>query len=122
MTNYEVTIKESSKELSARERLRYKDVSNAISLDKATDNGEFIVEPVDYAILEVHNERSDNKDYEKLVIEDASGELYTTGSSSFISAFVNIHSEMCGESYQLACFKRDSKNYSGKQFLTCRIL
>lgn len=122
MTGYQVSIREASKELTARERIKFKDVSNAEPLDKVVVYGEVLsIQPESYAILDVHNEKSDNKDYTKYVIEDANGVLYTTGSESFFNTFMNIHEEMEGEPYTLDIFKRESKNYSGKQFLTCSI-
>lgn len=126
MNGYNVEIKEVSKELSARERIMLKDTSNAIKLDEVggTDSP-FVFTPVAYAILAVHNEKStDNPDYEQYIILSSDGYKYVTGSPSFWSSFINIWKEMEkeNESFDIEVYKKDSKNYKGKQFLTCSIV
>ena len=75
MKAYEVAIKESSKELTAKEKIRIKDLSNSINLDTLTQNEEKVVIDYDYhVILEIHNEKSkDRKDYENVVVVDTAG-------------------------------------------------
>lgn len=127
MTDYNVSIKECSKELTNRERIRIKDTSNAVKLDEAA-NGDspLVIEPDYYAVLAVHNEKSENKDYEVYIIVDTSGTKFVTGSTSFFTSFINIWSEMkdddSDEAWQIEVYKKDSKNYKGKQFLTCSIV
>ena len=122
--NYSVAIVETSKELTAKERIAIKDTTDAIKLDTACDGETLILTPSAYAILSIHNEKSDNIDYENYVILEDAGNKYVTGSGSFFSSFKNIWDEMEGESeaWQLKCYKLDSKNYNGKQFLTCSIV
>lgn len=122
--NYQVEIRESSKELSAKERIAIKDTSDAIKLDSACDAGDVIFTPIAYAILGVHNEKSDNIDYENYVIIDSENNKYVTSSMSFFDSFKNIWDEMVGEDepWELKCYKLDSKNYTGKKFLTCSII
>lgn len=125
MDGFKVTIKECTRELSAREKIRLKDTSNAIKLDTAvTADERVMITPVAYAILSIHNEKSDNKDYENIVIEDKNGDKYVTGSPSFTASFFDIWDEMdgTGEEFSIEVYKMDSKNYKGKQFLTCSIL
>lgn len=121
---FTVEIKECSKVLTARERIRIKDISNAIKLDEACNDNKLVISPVDYAILSIHNDSSDNPDYTNYVIIDASGDKYVTGSPSFWNAFVEIWEEMSGEAepYSIECYKLDSKNYKGKKFITCSII
>ena len=123
MENYKVEIKESSKELSARERISLKDTTNAIKLDEALAEGDVIITPVDYAILAIHNEKAEDKDYENYIIVDKSGTKYVTGSSSFWGSFIEIYEEMKGEDeeYSILAYRVESKNYKGKYFLTCSI-
>lgn len=125
MEGYKVTIKEVSKELTARERIILKDTSNAVKLDEAV-NGEtpLVITPATYAVLSIHNEKSDNVDYENYIIMDAGGTKYVTGSPSFWASFKEISDEMENESeeYSIEVYKMDSKNYKGKQFLTCSIV
>ena len=122
--NYSVVIAETSKELSAKERIAMKDISNATKLDLACDGAKLVLAPADYAILSVHNEKSDNIDYEVYVIMDKDGNKYSTGSESFWNAFKSIYDEMANENepYEIEIYKLESKNYKGKFFLTCSIV
>ena len=124
MEGYSVSIKETSKQLSAKERIMFKDTTSAKKIDEESQNGDFIITPSFYGILEVHNEKSDNVDYENYVIVDESGEKYVTGSQSFWSSFMDIAKEMEGETEEWAVkvFRVPSKNYKGKDFLTCSII
>lgn len=123
MVNYKVEIKESSRELTARERISLKDTTNAIKLDEALAEANVIITPVDYAILTIHNEKADDKEYENYIIVDKSGTKYVTGSSSFWSSFIEIYEEMQDENeeYSILAYRMESKNYKGKYFLTCSI-
>lgn len=125
MENYRVTIKETSRELTARERIMLKDTTDATKLDEIVKGGESAtITPEAYAILNIHNEKSDNKDYENYIILTTDGEKYVTGSPSFWSSFMEIWDEMAeaNEPFSIKVYKRDSKNFKGKQFLTCSIL
>lgn len=125
MEGYSVAIRECSTELTARERIKLKDTTNAIKLDEAA-SGEtpLVIRPVAYAVLDIHNEKSDNKDYPNYIIMDDEGNKYVTGSESFWTSFKEIFEEMESENeaYEIEVYKVDSKNYKGKQFLTCSIV
>lgn len=127
-TGYSVTIKECSRELSARERIMLKDTSNAIKLDEViTDDTPFNFKPIDYAVLAVHNDKAQgDKDYEQYLILSEDGNKYVTGSHSFWNAFKDIWDEMHAsadsEEYSIDVYKMDSKNYKGKKFITCSIV
>lgn len=123
--DYKATVTEASRELTAREKIKFKDLSDAIAMDSAvTEDEALIIEPTAYAIIDVHNEKSDNKDYRKYVIEAANGQLYCTGSESFWKSFKDIWDEMEGEDddWSLKVYKKESANYKGKQFITCSIV
>lgn len=124
MQGYSVTIKYVSKELSAKERVMIKDTTNAISLDEATQGAKFVFEPDYYAILNVHNEKSEDKDYTKYLIVDKEGSKLVTGSESFFTAFSDIMEEMMGtdETFEIEAYRLPSKNYKGKEFITCSIV
>ena len=123
MTGYSVEIKETSRQLTAKQRIALKDTSDAIKLDTACEESDIIIEPVDYAVLAIHNEKSDNVDYENYVIIDKNGDKYVTGSASFWSSFMDIYDEMQGEeAWSIKAYKLDSKNYKGKKFITCSII
>lgn len=125
MENYHVTIKETSREITTREKIMLKDTTDATKLDDLVkDGGSAVITPEAYAILSIHNEKSDNKDYEVYIILAEDGEKYVTGSPSFWASFMDIWTEMDGanETFAIKIYKRDSKNYKGKQFLTCSIV
>ena len=89
--DYNATIRECSKELSARERVLIKDTTNAIPLDEATSDSDspLVISPDFYAVLDVHNEKSDNKDYTKYILVDKNGNKFVTGSDSFWNSFTS---------------------------------
>lgn len=125
MSDYEVKIVNTSKELTPRERIAIKDFTNAVQLDEATADGSFILTPAYYAELAVHNEKSEkDKDYTKYVFVDTAGNKFVTGSKSFFKSFMEIWEEMVdvGEEFSVECYKVASKNYKGKSFLTCSIV
>jgi hypothetical protein len=125
MAGFAVTISEASKEFTARERIMVKDTTNAIKFDEVvTTDSSFVLTPVAYAVLSVHNEKSkDNKDYKQYIVIADDGNKYITGSSSFWNSFISIWEEMGDEEqFSIEVYKKDSKNYKGKQFLTCSIV
>lgn len=124
MEGYNVNIRYVSKEISAKERVMLKDTTNAISLDEATQNGKLIIEPAYYAVLDVHNEKSEDKDYVKYIIVDKAGTKFVTGSESFYTSFRSIMDEMldCDEEYSIEVYRLPSKNYKGKEFITCSVV
>ena len=123
MAEYKVTVKESSKELSAKERIAIKDTTNAIKLDEATQEANLRFAPDWFAILEIHNPKADVDVYENYIIVDKAGNKYVTGSKSFWESFKDIYDEMLGEDeeYEIEVYRVESKNYKGKQFITCSI-
>lgn len=125
MKTYSVTIKESSKELTARERIMLKDTGNAVKLDEVATDSPFVITPIAYAVLAVHNEKAkDEKDYEQYLVLGEDNTKYITGSSSFWNSFMEIWEEMSGvdDQFSIEVYKKDSKNYKGKQFITCSII
>lgn len=124
MKGYSAKVVESSIELTPKQKVILKDLSDAIQLDTATDMGEVIINPDFYAVVQVHNEKSDTKDYEKYVIVDKTGEKYVTGSEAFWSSFTDIMADMADstEEWELKCYKLPSKNFKGKGFLTCSVM
>lgn len=123
---YNATIVESSRELTARDKIKMKDLSNAYRLDQCVGKDEpFIISPTAYAVLDIENDRSADKQYRKYLIIDSDGNKYHTGSNSFWSAFMPIWDEMhdAGEDdFQIEIYERESKNYAGKSFLTCSLI
>lgn len=122
---YLVTIEETSMEnLSNRDRVMLKDTGDAIAIDEALadENSSLEIAVKDYAVLNVHNEKADDKDYNKFIIISASGEKYVTGSATFFRSFKDIYVEMAGEDFSIKVYKKPSTNYKGKFFLSCSIV
>lgn len=128
MTNdYSVVITEVSQELTAKERIMLKDTTNAIKLDELTQETDekVIISPAIYAVLDIHNEKSEkNKDYKNFIIIDKTGEKYVTSSESFWNSFMDIANEMAGETeeWSIEVYRVPSKNFKGKEFLNCSIM
>ena len=124
MEGYEAKIRKISKEISPKERIKIKDFSNANSIDELTQEEPIVVTPDYYAVIDVHNEKSDNKDYVKTVVVDKSGNKFITGSVSFLETLESIMDEMkeVDEEFQIEIYRKDSKNYKGKQFITCSVV
>lgn len=128
MTGYKATVQEVSKEITVAERIKFKDTSDAIGLDTATqDNfGELVVDIDYYGVLNVHNEKAEgDKDYQQYVFVSTDGTKYVTGSESCWTSFLDIMSELfeagIKEMPSIKFYRKDSKNYKGKQFLTCSL-
>lgn len=125
MADYKATVEAASWEMSAREKLRYTDFTDVIQIDEATQAEDIIIDVDKWVVVMVHNEKSDTIDYKKYVIIDKEGQVYVTGSESFWRSFIEIYEVMSDEEetvYSIKVYRRESKNYKGKDFLTCRII
>lgn len=123
-TDYSVQVKEVSKDLTHKERVQITDLTDCVKLDKATQEGAVLIDLDFYAVLEIHNEKADDKDYENYVIVDKNGTRYSTGSKSFFNNLVDICEEMedSNEDWQIKAYRKPSKNREGKDFITCSIV
>lgn len=125
MEGYKAVVERASKELSAKEKIMLKDMSDAVKLDDIVKENPLIISPDYYAMVAVHNEKSDTKDYKKIVLVDKDGTKYTTGSMPFITTFEDIVDEMADageDDYMIKIYPKESKNYKGKYFITCSII
>lgn len=125
MEGYKAVVERASKELSAKEKIMLKDMSDAVKLDDIVKDNPLIISPDYYAIVDVHNEKSDTKDYKKIVLVDKDGTKYTTGSMPFITTYEDIVDEMADageDDYAIKIYPKESKNYKGKYFITCSII
>lgn len=122
--DYNVTIAKSSEELKGKAAIMMKDLSDAVSLDEATQNGEVIIDVDVWAVLSVHNEKSQSKDYEVYVLIDKSGTKYKTCSEAFWSSATDIMADMADsdEAWALKVYRKPSKNFAGKDFLACSVV
>lgn len=127
MDGYKALITDGSRDFTAKERIMLKDVTECQKLDEIVQPGQHVlIKPVDYAYVEIHNEKSANQDYKVLVVIDDEGTRYSTSSESFMSAFENLWDDASdlwadGEDFRFKLYKKESKNFKGKYFLTCGI-
>lgn len=126
---YKAKVCEASRELTAKEKIMLKDTSNAFSLDEMTQeaqlNNEKVILNIDYYVtIDVHNDKADDKDYQKFILVDKDGKKYYTGSTTFISNFIDIFEELteAGEEVTIEIYRKESKNYKGKEFITCSVV
>lgn len=127
MVGYSVKIVNSSKDLSAKERIQYKDTSDCVRIDKATSEAPLILDVDSWVELATHNEKAEGKDYSQYVVIAKDGTRYVTGSETFWNTFMNIYDEIQdieadGETWKLKIFRMPSKNRQGKDFITCAIV
>lgn len=122
--NYSVEVVETSKELSPKERVQLKDTSDTLKIESMIKTEPLIISVAWYAVLEIHNEKSDSVDYTNYIIVDAEGRRYRTGSQTFFNAFKMIADEMIGieEDWKLKIYELPSKNREGKTFITCSVI
>lgn len=129
-SNYSATILDASRELTAREKVMFKDTQNAISMNDfaeqaKAENAKAIIENIkDYVHITVHNDKSDDKDYDNYIIVDGNGDKYVTGSQAFWNSFMNIYEEMKNETepWSIQLNLIPSKNFKGKNVLTCSLI
>jgi len=121
--DYSVQIVEGSKEFTGKQAVMIKDTQNSLGLNDITKDGEFVFKPIDYAVLQIHNEKSENKDYMVYVFITADGKMYSTSSLNLFETMTDIMSDMidCSEDWGIRVFQKPSKNRSGQTFLTCSV-
>ena len=127
--NYSATITESSRELTPKERVMFKDLANAQNLNEfakesIASGSKAVITVKDYAIVSVHNEASEDKDYLNYLIIDNEGNKYYTGSVSFWNKFLDIYKEMStvDEDWAIELSLVPSRKYAGKEALTCSLV
>lgn len=114
------------KELTKKEQVMLKDMSDTLSIDKLTKENGLLIDVDFVAVIKIHNDRidGDNKEYEKMVFVDKNGDRYTSGSESLMRAYTDIAEEMkdSNEPWSIKVIRKESKNYNGGTFLTCVIV
>lgn len=123
---YSAKVVEATRELTGKERVAIKMFTDAHQLDEVTQNYEDgVLINVDYvAKVAVHNEKSDNKDYNKYIYVDKDGTMYVSGSEILYRTYQEIEEEMEDEDedWAIKVIRKESSNYKGKDFLTCVIV
>ena len=125
--DYNTKVVNTSREITPQEKFLIKDFNDAVGLDTVVSDGEGITLDVDViAEVQVHNEHAkDDKDYTTIVIITKDGTKYTTSSNSVRDAISDIMDECAEEGiedYKIKIFKKPSKNYAGKSFMTASIV
>lgn len=124
---YKAEIDYTFKELSAKEKIKMKTSNDFQLLDTLLDDaGQPIKLTVNnFVALKVHNDNSESKDYTKYIVIDDKGDKFSTGSESFFTTLSMIAEEMkeIGEdTFEIEVFKKPSKNYQGRGFITCELV
>lgn len=123
---YSAKLVSATRELSAKERVAVKMFIGAEQLDELTQRDEnAVLIDIDYvAVVEVYNEKSDNKNYNKYVYVDKDGTMYISGSETLYRTYQEIAEEMEDEQepWAIKVIRRESTNYKGKDFLTCMLV
>lgn len=126
MEGYSVKIIETSfTDLTSKQRVMLKDTTNAVKIDDVvTPDNPLVLDICDYAVIQIHNENSDDKEYKQYMYITTDGLKYVSGSVSLFTSFLDIYEEMkdSNEEYQIKVYKMPSKNYTNKHFITCSIV
>ena len=123
---YSAEILFTSRSLTTKEKIKYKRVMDSRKLDDESRAEDIQIE-LDVAIsLSIHNEKAENKDYTRYILVATDGTVYTTGSESFWSAFMDIYTELEEanelDNIVLKVLRIPSKNYTGRDFLSCELV
>ena len=107
-------------ELTVKEKIQFKNLNDSESIN-TLENGTILT--VDkWGLLQIHNEKLDEPDYQNVVLVTPDGNKYHTSSNSFFMSIDDIQSELdeAGEKlpFDIKIVKKQSKNNSG-QFITC---
>lgn len=125
---YESNIKSSIKELSARQRIAYKDVEAEKLNEIINADNPYIDLDIDNIVeIEVHNDKSKgNTDYTVYIIDTKDGKRYRTGSNTFYTKAKEIYRELeaaneLENGFILRAYKSKSNNFDG-DFINCRLV
>lgn len=123
-SDYSSEIIESMKPLSGKEKVRFKDLTASKKLDEeVTEEASLLVALDNYIKLHVHNSKSENPDYDVMIVIDKEGNSYYTSSETFMRALESVINDMEDETEEwgIEVVKKPSSNFKGKFFLTCTV-
>ena len=107
-------------DLTVKEKIQFKNLNDSESINTLENGTRLTVDK--WGLLNIHNEKLDEQDYQNVVLVTPEGNKYHTSSNSFFMAIDDIQSELdeAGESgaFDIKIVKKQSKNNSG-QFITC---
>lgn len=133
MKGYKSVVKESVKGLTAREKIAIKALNDVTELNDLVTPEQAIMINIDNVVtVQVHNEKSDNQDYNKYVYIDKDGTKYVSGSEPLYTTVKDILSDIEDaiadgemdetEDITIKVMKKESANYKGQMFLTAELL
>lgn len=128
MEGYKAKVVASWKELSVKEKIAYKETDSFTKLDEVvTPETPLVISLDNYITVEVDNPKAEQTKYNQYIVVAGDGEVYVTSSDTFDSSISDKLDEIAdaeGEmgDWQLKIYKRESKNFKGKYFLTCSII
>lgn len=133
MNGYKAVVKESVKGLTAREKIAIKALNDVTELNDLVTPEQAIMINIDNVVtVQVHNEKSDNQDYNKYVYIDKDGAKYVSGSEPLYTTVKDILSDIEDaiadgemdetEDITIKVMKKESANYKGQMFLTAELI
>lgn len=133
MNGYKAVVKESVKGLTAREKIAIKALNDVAELNDLVTPEQAIMINIDNVVtVQVHNEKSDNQDYNKYVYIDKDGTKYVSGSEPLYTTVKDILSDIEDaiadgemdetEDITIKVMKKESANYKGQMFLTAELI
>ena len=133
MNGYKAVVKESVKGLTAREKIAIKALNDVTELNDLVTPEQAIMINIDNVVtVMVHNEKSDNQDYNKYVYIDKDGTKYVSGSEPLYTTVKDILSDIEDaiadgemnetEDITIKVMKKESANYKGQMFLTAELI
>lgn len=129
--NYKAEVTYSTRELTAREKIKFKDTTSAIALDDVVTVDKPIELTIDTVVkISVENgaikgDDGKDKEYDVLVFTTDNGDVYKTSSPSFETSIIDIFDELQElndtDPVTVRIFKKPSKNFNG-EFITCSLV
>lgn len=122
MAAREVKVIESSRELTARERIKAKDITEAVKIDEVTKVEPLKLKVKEWVVLEVS---TDTETYKQYVLTSVDDTKYVVSSDVFWNAYMDIYSEMIAENdvdFEIKIYRRPSAKYPGRDFITCSLV
>lgn len=128
MEGYKAKVAGSWKELSVKEKIAFKETDGFIKLDEVvTPDDDLVITLKNYIIVAVENPKAEQTNYNQYILVTEEGEIYVTSSDTFDSSISDKLDEIADAGdemgdWKLRIYKRESKNFKGKYFLTCAII
>ena len=129
--NYKAEVTYSTRELTAREKIKFKDTTSAIALDDVVTVDKPIELTIDTVVkISVENgaikgDDGKDKEYDVLVFTTDNGDVYKNSSPSFETSIIDIFDELQElndtDPVTVRIFKKPSKNFNG-EFITCSLV